>query len=393
MSFDFDSLAPDSDQYAVELVDAILDQGWQQGASDIHLHPRSDSWEILFRIDGALVPIATVPKSSRTDPSARLMVLAGLPTYKVGQPLEGRIDLSIDARDMRVGLFPTLYGQRAVIRLFRAEAQLHELATLGLGEEVTSTLAALTTETEGAILLTGPAGSGKTTTLYACLRAIVGRPVRRSVLTIEDPPESVLAGVSQSQIDAASGMSLAAALRSAVRQDPEVLLVSEIRDPETAEAALQASLTGHLVFSSLHAPDTATAVQRLVQMGLPPYLIRSGVRALCSQRLLRKRCVECRDVPLIRSGENGLRECPECLGVGYHGRVAIAELMVLDGDDAVGNVVGALLEGTVPANQIGQAAADAGMVTLAQRAWQLVEEGITDEAELYRVLGRRGIRH
>ncbi len=376
-------LSPSSPNYAVELVDTMIDLGLQRRASDIHLHPRADGWEILLRIDGALQAIATVGKGQSTDPAARLMVLAGLPTYKAGQPQEGRIVRDRDARDLRVGIFPTIHGQRAVIRIFQNDDALQDLTTLGLSDDVTASLEQLSEETDGAILLTGPAGSGKTTTLYACLRRIAARPIRRSVVTIEDPPESILTGVSQSQIDPASGMTLAAALRSVVRQDPEVLLVSEIRDPETAEAALQASLTGHLIYSSLHASDTATALQRLIQMGLPPYLIRTGVRAICSQRLLRQCCQMCRPTSTDTSA------CEACGGTGYRGRIAIAELLRLDGDDPIGNQVGSLIETGVPANVIARQAAQAGLQTLAHRAWQLVAQGLTDKAEVYRVLGRR----
>ena len=403
-SAELTAVSPDDPDYAVRLVDRILELAVARGASDVHLHPRADRWEILFRIDGVLQKIADVPKSTSTDPAVRLMVMANLPTYHAGRPLEGRLvqapSLGADNVDMRLGTFPTLHGLRAVIRIFQRGAVLRELDELGLDAATTATLDDLCRQTDGAVLLTGPAGSGKTTTLYACLRRIASDPlVRRSIVTIEDPPESILDGVSQSQLDPAAGMTLAAALRSAVRQDPEVLLVSEIRDPETAEAALQASLTGHLVFSSLHASDVVTALRRLVQMGLPAYLIRSGVRAICSQRLLRRLCPTCggrgdggspaasRD----RSGSHSLSEsCDRCGGGRYSGRVAIAELLRLDGSDPVGEFVAQRLDAGEPASKIAAQAEAQGMVGLAQAAWRLVDAGLTDQREVYRVLGRRG---
>lgn len=382
-------LSPASPEYAVELVDAVLQLAVDRSASDVHLQPRQEDWEILLRIDGVLHRIGNVPKGASTDPVARLLVLAGLPTYQAGRPLEGRIQRdSSGAVEMRLGTFPTIHGYRAVIRLFPKKTPLQDLDLLGLGKEVTAALEELVQQTDGAILLTGPAGSGKTTTLYACLRRIASdETARRSVVTVEDPVESVIEGISQSQIDASSGMTLAAALRGIVRQDPEVLLVSEIRDPETAETALQAALTGHLVFSSLHAADVVTALRRLEQMGLPSHLCRSGIRAVCSQRLLRRTCETCRG-----SQGKGCHEkqttCPTCGGTGYHGRVAIAELIRLDGCDPAGEVVTEMLAAGATIAATTSAAIDAGLVPLEERASALVAAEVTDEVEVFRVLGR-----
>lgn len=389
------TLAPDDPNYAVQLVDQVLQIAVARGASDIHLHPRAASWEILLRIDGVLQKIADVPKGTSTDPAARLMVMAHLPTYQAGRPQEGRlVQTSMPGAadmEMRLGTFPTVHGSRVVVRLFQRDAPLGGLSDLGLDRATTAALEELCRQTDGAVLTTGPAGSGKTTTLYACLRRIAADPVaRRSIVTIEDPPELLLDGVSQSQLDPAAGMTLAAALRSAVRQDPEVLLVSEIRDPETAEAALQASLTGHLVFSSLHAADVVTALRRLVQMGLPSYLIRSGTRAICSQRLLRRICPACGGPR--RRHDRPLPNCDRCGGTGYSGRVPIAELLRFDGSDPLGEMVADELEAGRPVGAVVARAEAEGMITLARAAWRLVDSGVTDERELYRVLGRRGAR-
>ncbi len=247
-----------------------------------------------------------------------------------------------------------------------------------------NSFAELCAQTDGAVLLSGPTGSGKTTTMYAMLRRIAGETPRRSVMTIEDPVETVIDAISQSELDPSSGMTLASALRSAVRQDSEVLLVSEIRDPETAEAALQASLTGHLVFSSLHATDVAASLRRLVQLGVPSYVIRSGVRAIVTQRLLRRLCQQCRG----RSQSNADSVCEDCLGTGYHGRIPVAQCIRLDGSDPVGEALAETLESGSSATEMRRAAKAAGAVDLHSLAQTCVDQGITDLAEVYRVLGR-----
>lgn len=374
-------LSPSDPQYAVRLVDAILAEAIRRGASDIHLHPRGDVYEILFRLDGVLAVIDTVSRSSTTDPVARLMVMARLPTYRSGEPMEGRLAEVSGNVEMRLGTFPTLHGQRAVVRLFAPQANLDRIDQLSLPEDIALQLRQLIDCRDGAILVVGPAGSGKTTTIYAALREIAAAKPRRSVLTIEDPIESVIDGISQSQLQAATGMTLAAALRSAVRQDPEVLLVSEIRDVETADAVLVSSLSGHLVFSTMHAADCAGALRRLVQMRLPPYLIQSGLRAVLSLRLLRRFCESCRD-----ASEQEKAKCLHCGGCGYHGRVLIAECVRFDACE-VGEVVMQCLGSGESTTSISRSAIAAGMVPLAGAAWQLVDRGITDEAEVYRVLG------
>ncbi len=345
------------------------------------LHP----WEVLFRIDGVLTPIASVTRSEMTDPVARLMVMAGLPSYRSGQPQEGRLTQTPNDVEMRLGTFPTLHGQRAVVRLFGTQTPLTTIQDLTLPEDVAADLTELCDSREGVVLLAGPAGSGKTTTLYACLRHIADGPFKRSVLAIEDPIETVIDSISQSQLHPASGMTLATALRSAVRQDPEVLLVSEIRDVETADAVLVSSLTGHLCFSSIHASHCAGALRRLVQMDLPPYLLRSGLLAVCSQRLLRRLCPECGSDSDSSEKTTG---CNTCGGIRYFGRMAIAECVRFDIGE-IGDSVMKTLAKDQSASQIQAAAVQAGMMELRQRAWQLVDAGHTDAAEVYRVLGRQ----
>ena len=379
----WNDLVPSDPQFAVAFIDRMLSLAITQKASDIHLQPRVSTWEIHFRVDGVLLPIGEMPRSELTDPVARLMVMAGLPSYRSSQPQEGRLSGSPDGVDMRLGTFPTVHGQRAVVRLFGTTLPLESIGELSLSQDVASDLMQLCDRRDGVVLLAGPAGSGKTTTLYACLRYIAGATFKRSVLTIEDPIESLLEGISQSQLNPATGMTLAAALRSAVRQDPEVLLVSEIRDEETADAVLISSLTGHLCFSSIHATHCAGALRRLVQMELPTYLLRSGLLAICSQRLLRRRCPECR-----RGADAAFASCEVCGGAGYHGRIAIAESVRFDKGE-IGEAVMRCLGSDQSADQIHAAAVEAGMFDLKSRAWQLVDDRQTDAAEVYRVLGRQ----
>jgi general secretion pathway protein E len=350
---------------------------------------------VLFRVDGVLSVMELLPGGGTSDPVTRLMVLAALPTYRSSQPMEGRLCWSGDEGpnqevSMRLGIYPTVHGPRAVIRLLRKDDRYDSIESLGMPSDVTETLADLCTHTDGAVLLSGPAGSGKTTTMYAMLRHIAADVPRRSVVTIEDPVETVIDAISQSELDPSGGMTLASALRSAVRQDSEVLLVSEVRDPETAEAAMQASLTGHLVFSSLHATDVAASLRRLVQLGVPHYLVRSGVRAVVSQRLLRRLCRHCgAGASLHRSGRDETTSCPECLGTGYHARIAVAQCIRLDGKDPVGEAIAEALESDASAAAMRHAASEAGDRDLHARAQILVEQGITDATEVYRVLGRR----
>lgn len=385
--------------FAVDAVDLLLQLAIDRSASDLHLHPRTSGWDVLLRIDGVLLPVGTLPGGSNSDPVTRLMVIASLPTYRSSQPMEGRIqwdrsqvDLCSNAISMRLGVYPTVHGPRAVVRLLRRDQGLETIASLGLSDHATSKLATLSQQTDGAVFLSGPAGSGKTTTMYAMLRQIAAETPRRSVLTIEDPVESVIDSISQSDLDPSGGMTLASALRSAVRQDSEVLLVSEIRDPETAEAALQASLTGHLVFSSLHASDVAATLRRIVQLGVPPFVIRSSIRAVINQRLMRRSCpggdasaaeVTKSDVASRCGGEN----CEYCLGTGYRGRVAVTQLALFDGSDPVGDAMLDALESNASLPIIRAASKSAGGVSLRGEAERLVQAGLTDDAEVFRVLG------
>ena len=379
------------ESYAPNVVDAILTLACDSNASDVHLLPNDGGRSLLmrWRIDGVLHEIYRFDHAV-SNIVARLKVLAQLLTYQTDVPQEGRIRTADETVEMRVSTFPTIHGEKAVVRMFIGSSRYQNLEDLGLPEDLQSELQRRLTLTSGTVLVTGPAGSGKTTTLYACLREIVSRAEpSRSICTLEDPVEAVIAGVSQSQIREAAGFDYATGLRSLMRQDPEVIMVGEIRDRATAATVFQAALTGQLVLSSFHAGGTCEAVERLFDLGIEPYLLRSSLMGVLSQRLLRRLC-ECAaegrgeedrfglDVGLFRVSAG----CERCRETGYSGRVLLTEF--LDPQAAAfSRVIGAQTDtGTLE-----QAAVDAGMVSAAERACQMVEAGLTSPAEVRRVMG------
>ncbi len=381
--------------YATQFVELLLAAAQASGASDLHLQPTLAGLEVRWRIDGVLQAVGTFPRGEPTDVVARLKVLAGLLTYRADVPQEGRLqptaNLPADV-EMRVSTFPTLYGERAVVRLFAAQRQYLLLADLGLPAELETDLRASLTQTAGALLVTGPAGSGKTTTVYACLREIVAATQgQRSIVSLEDPIEVAVPGVAQSQLQPAAGFDWGAGLRSILRQDPEVILVGEMRDRETVAAVFQASLTGHLVLSTFHAGDAAEGLSRLSDMGIEPYLLRSGLRSLINQRLIRRLC-ECAVPGREEATRLGLnvddwkvaQGCDRCRRVGYLGRLALAEwLPPLEGE------LGAAVLARRDSRELSRLARAAGMNSLFDRALAMVEAGLTDPAEVRRVLGLR----
>jgi type II secretory ATPase GspE/PulE/Tfp pilus assembly ATPase PilB-like protein len=386
-------LDPADPQYASRVVDRLLAAGRKAGASDLHLQATADGIEAKLRIDGVLQTIALVPKPLSVNVIARLKVLAELLTYKTDMPQEGRIRLGDGDVEMRLSTFPTLHGERAVVRLFGRAGQFEQLADLGLPSEVQTGLEELLAETAGAILVSGPAGSGKTTTVYACLRRLAAHSAgARSLVTLEDPIEVAVPGVAQSQVNPAAGLDLATGLRFLMRQDPEVIVVGEIRDRATAEAAMQASLTGHLLLSTFHAGSAVETLGRLLDMGIEPYILRSGLLAIICQRLLRRLCpcaVEIVDpaeylgLPVARA----MRPvgCPACGGTGYSGRILVAEMLTLKSAAAV--ELGRALLAKADTSVLEPLAVRAGMATRWQRAIEAVGHGATSPAEVRRVLG------
>ncbi|HVJ67673.1 MAG TPA: GspE/PulE family protein [Caulifigura sp.] len=359
--------------FAVEFVDSLLSAARRAGASDIHAQPvdAGESLSILWRLNGVLHPVVTIPRGKQ-NVIARLKVLADLLTYKTESPQEGRIRCGDDGVEMRLSTFPTIHGEKAVIRLFIADRVHHTIDQLGLPPEIVADLADALAATSGIVLVAGPAGSGKTTTLYACLRYLASRSPRRGLSSLEDPVEAVIPGVAQSQVKAASGFTYTTALKSLLRQDPEVIMVGEIRDRETADMVFQASLSGHLVLTSFHAGSSAEAISRLTDMGIEPFVLRSGLRTILTQRLLRRRC-SC----------NGTQpECPTCQGTGHSGRIVIAELGRPDAEETRRPI----LERR-EAREIGAALEAAGMIPLRKRAAQAVSQKLTSVEEVQRILG------
>ena len=382
------ALAPADPQYASQAVDLVLAAGRECGASDLHLLPSVEGLDVRMRIDGVLQPVTRLPALLAANVVARLKVLAELLTYRTDVPQEGRIRGGGDV-EMRVSTFPTLHGEKAVVRFFGGAGQYRYLADLGLPDDVRRAFQRLLAETGGAFLVTGPAGSGKTTTVYACLRELALGPTPRSLVSLEDPIEVPLDGVAQSQVNPAAGIDLAVGLRFLMRQDPEVILVGEIRDRATAEAALQASLTGHLLLSTFHAGSAAEAVGRLADMGIEPYVLRSGLLAVIHQRLARRLCGCARlgDDPAAALGLPVRRfhlpkGCTACRGTGYHGRLLLVEMLIVGQTE-----LGRAILGRSDAGRLERLAAAAGMITRWQRACHAIESGATSPAEVRRVLG------
>ncbi len=387
---DFRGLDPADPQYATEVVDRMLAAGRAAGASDLHLQPAAGGLELKFRIDGVLQPAATFPPEVAVNIITRLKVLARLLTYQTDSPQEGRVRTPDCQLEMRVATFPTLHGERAVVRLFGGSGQYEQLDDLGLHADIVEPLGRLLGETSGAILVSGPAGSGKTTTAYACLRE-VARETRgaRSLVSIEDPIEQAVDGVAQSQVNQPAGLDLATGLRFLMRQDPEVIMVGEIRDRPTAEAALQASLTGHLLLSTFHAGSAAETVGRLLDMGIEPYVLRSGLLGILCQRLLRSLCSCARE-----AGDTDARlgmpvehvrvpvGCDTCGGTGYQGRFLLVEMLTPERTE-----LGRAILSRADTTHLEQLAVQVGMVTRWQRAYQAIEAGLTSPAEVRRVLG------
>ena len=368
------------DRFAVEVVDLLLRMARQQRASDIHLLPLPEKrMEVLWRIDGVLTPIATLSEMTANVVS-RLKVMGNLLTYRTDIPQEGRLQASTADVEMRISTFPTVHGEKAVVRLFVASGSYRYLEDLGLGQETEAAFSQLLRGTSGVVLIAGPAGAGKTTTLYASLRTIQrDSALPRSICTLEDPVEALLPGVSQSQVKPGTEFTYQRGLASLMRQDPDVIMVGEIRDQETAQTVFQASLTGQLVLTSFHAGSAAEALSRVSDMGIEPYVIRSGLACVLAQRLMRKRC-SC--LPAQSSPETASATCPTCHGCGHSGRMVVAELLT----PATTEVTAAILQ-KLPASELHRTAVSGGMSPLRQLAANAVAAGLTTQLELYRVFG------
>mgnify|MGYP006275200487 CR=1 FL=1 len=381
-----------SAEYATRFVDLALRAARETGASDVHFQPTSEGLEIAWRLDGVLQSLGRFPAGTTTDVVTRLKILAQLLTYRVDIPQEGRIRESTSDSEWRVSTFPTLHGERAVVRQVSQSRIVRRLNELGLPTDVESTLERLLDQTSGAVVFTGPAGSGKTTTAYACLRTLVERAEsRRSIVTLEDPIEAPIAGVAQSQIQPQAGFDLATGMRSVLRQDPEVILVGEIRDRETAEGVFNAALTGHLLFSTFHAGSAAGAITRLSEMGIEPYLLRSALLAVVHQRLFRRLCSCAQPTSVSPDATLGFAVdalwrpvgCEQCQRTGFRGRVALAELLLTAPDD-----LGRAILSRDDAPRLEALARESGLVPVREQACAAISAGLTTPLEVLRVLGR-----
>jgi general secretion pathway protein E len=390
-----DLLEESSEAPIIKLVNHILSQAVRYGASDIHVEPYQSDLKVRFRLDGVLYNIHSLPKKLHAAVVSRVKILAGLNIAEKRMPQDGRIQVRVGNRnvDLRVSSLPTAFGERVVMRLLEKDQRVLDMREIGLDQESLNLLRRLIRISHGIILVTGPTGSGKTTTLYAALNEI--NTPDKNILTIEDPIEYQLDGIGQMQVNPKIGLTFASGLRSMVRQDPDVILVGEIRDLETAEIAIQAALTGHLVFSTLHTNDAAGAITRMIDMGIEPFLVSSSVQAILAQRLVRSLCPSCKEafdpgslelqeLGLDPAASNGFRPyravgCERCMQTGYKGRTGIFELL------KVSENIQSLMLKTSEANQIRQAAICEGMQTLRQHGVQKIREGITTVDEVLRV--------
>jgi len=391
-----DLLDDTSDAPVIKLVNLMLSQAVRDNASDVHIEPYQDMVKIRKRVDGILYDMYTPPKHVQSKLVSRVKIMAKLDIAEKRLPQDGRIEIRIADRnvDIRVSTLPTSFGERVVMRLLDKSNVLLSLTELGMSDRDLGAFLKLIKAPYGIILVTGPTGSGKTTTLYSAL-SILNTP-DINIITIEDPVEYQIKGISQVQINPKIDLTFANGLRTIVRQDPDVILVGEIRDLETAEIAIQSALTGHLVFSTLHTNDAASAITRLIDMGVESFLVSSSVNAILAQRLIRKICENC--VEPYTPGEEYLAQvgltpedlggkplyrskgCPECLNTGYKGRIGIFELMVMTED--LKNFVLT----TSDSNQIRKRALEAdGLLTLRQDGLQKVMAGLTTLEEVFRV--------
>lgn len=390
---DLDSAAEDAS--IIKFVNQVLKDAIELRASDIHLEPFEDELRIRYRIDGVLQEVPVPAQIKRFQPAivSRVKILSHLNIAEKRLPQDGRIKIRIEDSevDIRVSVIPMLHGEAVVMRLLRQNSKLRGLSTLGMDKRETNCFKRVLDLPHGIILVTGPTGSGKTSTLYTALNEI--NDAVRKIITIEDPVEYQLKGVNQIQVSEKSGLTFARGLRSILRHDPDVILIGEIRDQETAQIAVQASLTGHLVFSTLHTNDAPGAVTRLVDMGVEPYLVASSLESVLAQRLVRVLCKECKQPDHSPTAEAfkvqlGIPAnvtiyksvgCRECRNTGFLGRAAIFEWMDTD------NEIRQLILKAGSTDQVRDAARKSGMRTLAEDGWRLVRQGVTTVEEVLSV--------
>ena len=380
---------------AIRLVNSIIDRACTEGASDIHMEPGEGSMTIRMRIDGILRSIIPVPRELQNSVISRMKIMARMDIAQKNVPQDGRANVTVrqETLDLRISTLPTIHGEKVVIRLLRKSPELSSLEGIGLEGENRERFCRLVDRTaEGVILMVGPTGSGKTSTLYAMIDRLKGEEV--NLVSLEDPVEDNIGGVCQVQINDKTGLTFANVLRSVLRQDPDIIAVGEIRDGETAEIAMRAAMTGHLVLSTVHTNNAVSSVDRLLDIGVEPYLIAGAVKGIVSQRLVRRICPRCRrsyvpseeEVELMGfSASEELKfyrgeGCGECFGTGYRGRVGVFE--ILEVTPAMRRAIHAR-----SLKELEAAVAAANFRPILENCRRLVSEGVTSAEEVHRVLG------
>jgi type IV pilus assembly protein PilB len=383
----------------IKLVNQLIEEAVKSGASDIHLEPQEDGFYCRLRIDGVLHETEPPAKKLQLAVISRLKIMAEMDIAQSRLPQDGRIQTKVLGRDidLRVATFPTIYGEHVSIRILDKTQGIVELEELGFQEDTLKKFKEIIYKPYGIILVTGPTGSGKTTTLYAVLNTI--NDLKKNIITLEDPVEYTIARIHQSQVNIRAGLTFATGLRSIVRLDPDIIMIGEIRDKETADIAIHSSLTGHLVFSTLHTNDAPSAATRLIDIGVEPYLVASSLAGVLAQRLVRKLCPKCKkeykpsreEIESINESANKRIDeltnkqlykptgCNDCRNTGYKGRTGIFELLIPD------NGINELIIKKAPSHQIRDAACQQGMKTLRQDGFQKVLQGITSLSEVLSV--------
>jgi len=383
----------------IELVDLIVEYAYiTRASSDIHIEPAADKVVVRFRIDGILHDSFILAKDLQLEVISRIKVLSGLKTDIHHIPQDGRFKVKFEDTneiDVRVSIAPTFYGENTVMRILAETIQIFNLEDLGFSQTQLLQMAKAIKKPYGMILANGPTGSGKTTTLYTILKKLNTREV--SIITIEDPIEYSISGITQMPVNVQSGLTFASGLRSILRQDPNIIMVGEIRDTETANIAINAALTGHLMLSTLHTNDAATTFPRLIDMGVPPFLVASTVNVIVAQRLVRKVCEYCREERILNLAElkslssiakeqltdkvyTAGKGCAKCDYTGYRGRLGIYEVLEIDDN------IRSLIVGHADAAQIKQAAIKAGMKTMLEDGFAKARKGITTIEEVLRII-------
>jgi general secretion pathway protein E len=371
-----DLLDVSDDAPVIRMINALLTQALREGASDIHIEPFEQISVVRFRIDGTLRDVVRPKKAIHASLISRIKIMAQLDIAEKRLPQDGRITLRVGGKpvDVRVSTLPTGHGERAVLRLLDKQAGQLGLQHLGMNDDVLVQFDKLIAQPHGIVLVTGPTGSGKTTTLYAALTRL--NDISTNILTVEDPVEYELEGVGQTQVNARIDMTFAKALRAILRQDPDIIMIGEIRDLETAQIAVQASLTGHLVLATLHTNDSAAAVTRLLDMGIEPFLLSSSLLGVVAQRLVRKLCPHCKTFDGTIWQANG---CEHCGQTGYQGRVGVYELLLTT------EQIRAQIHNHASEAEIRATAQSDGMRTMREDGERWLATGTTTRAELMRV--------